>query len=209
MTKENKRTLVLTTIVCLIPIIVGIILYPQMPDTVVTHWDAAGNPNGWSSKLTGTIIYPGLLLLVNLAMPFLLRTDPKYENMDKKLKTLIQWVIPITCIFCSGTTLAAALGREVHVENFAPMFIGLLFVFIGNLLPKTKQSYTLGIKLPWTLNDEENWNKTHRLGGFVFVIAGFIIIAGSFTPWRGYIVTAAIAASLAIPTLYSYILYRR
>ena len=76
MTKEVKRTWIITTIICLIPIIVGIFLYKKLPDQVVTHWDSAGNPNGWSSKFFGVIGLPGLLLLLNMIFPVLLKVDP-------------------------------------------------------------------------------------------------------------------------------------
>lgn len=209
MSKEEKVTLAITTLVCLLPIIVAVILYKKIPDQIATHWDINGNPNGWSDKLKGTIIYPGILVLVNLCMPFLMRLDPKYANMDRKLKTLVQWIIPICCIFCSSVTLMAALGMEVHVEQFAPLLFGFLFIVIGNWLPKTKQSYTLGIKLPWTLDNEENWNKTHRIGGFCFVLAGVVMVVSSFFSWRGYALAFAILLAVIVPTFYSYYLYRK
>ncbi|MCQ2558994.1 MAG: DUF1648 domain-containing protein, partial [Oscillospiraceae bacterium] len=160
---STKRTTILTTIVCLIPVVLGIILYPSLPETIVTHWDAQGNPNGWSSKLVGAIVFPGILAVVNLAFPLLLKTDPKYENMNGKVRTLIHWIIPFVSIFASGSTFATALDTNINVALLAPMLMGVLFVVIGNYLPKTTQSYTVGIKLPWTLNSEENWNRTHRM----------------------------------------------
>ncbi|MCQ2453523.1 MAG: DUF1648 domain-containing protein [Clostridia bacterium] len=167
MNREEKKELVLTTLVCLIPLIAGLLLYSKLPEEMAIHWDAQGNVNGTSSKLVGTIVLPGILALLNLIFPMLLRIDPKYENMNGKLKTLTHWIIPVTAVFCSGVTLAAALGVKTHIEVIAPMLVGVLLVLIGNYLPKTKQSYTMGIKLPWTLNSEENWNHTHRMAGFL------------------------------------------
>lgn len=66
MTKEEKIELLLTTVVCLIPVIAGIILYPRLPDQIATHWDSQGNVNGMSSKLVGAIIFPAILVVVNL-----------------------------------------------------------------------------------------------------------------------------------------------
>lgn len=206
---KMKRTTILTTIVCLIPVILGIFLYRRLPESIVTHWDADGNPNGWSTRLTGAIIFPGILALVNIVFPLLLKTDPKYNNMNEKTKHVLHWIIPTISIFCSGTTLAAALGMDVKTALLAPMFVGLIFVVIGNYLPKMTQSYTVGIKIPWTLHSEENWNKTHRMAGFLWVIGGIaMIITGALGIGSiGIIVITAIM--VLVPVLYSYLLFRK
>lgn len=206
---KMSRTTVLTTIVCLIPVILGIILYPRLPETIVTHWDANGDPNGWSSRMVGAVVFPGILVLVNLAFPLLLKTDPKYSNMNEKVKQLLHWIIPVVSVFCSGSTLAAAMGTDVKTELITPMFLGLIFTAIGNYLPKTTQSYTVGIKLPWTLNSEENWNKTHRMAGFLWVIGGIaMIIAGALRLGiTGMFIITVIM--VLVPVVYSYLLYRK
>ena len=86
--------------------------------------------------------------------------------------------------------------------------MGLLFIIIGNLLPKCRQSYTMGIKLPWTLNNEENWNKTHRFGGKVWVVGGVIIMATAFAG-SFWILLGMLIVMMALPTVYSYCLYRK
>lgn len=207
--KNVKRTAILTTIVCLIPVLAGAILYSKLPDTVVTHWDASGTPNGWESKFVGVIVFPGILVLVNLLFPVLLKVDPKYKNMDGKLLGLVQWIIPIISMFCSGTTLSAALGKELPIPLMGTLLIGLMFVAIGNYLPKTKQSYTLGIRLPWTLYSEENWNKTHRLAGFLWVIGGFCVIILGLMGLGAVALPVMIIVCVLVPTVYSYWLYRK
>ena len=207
--RDNKRTIIITTIVCLIPVIMGIILYDKLPAQIATHWDSQGNVNGVSSKFVGAIGFPAILVALNLLVPFFMRTDPKYENMNPVLRGLSLWIIPVVSIFTSSTTLAAALGYNVRVEVFAPMLCGLLFVVVGNYLPKTRQSYTMGIKLPWTLNSEDNWNKTHRLAGFVWVIGGVITIVSAFLPVGRWLFMAVLAGIILIPVAYSYLYYRK
>lgn len=209
MTKEEKIELLLTTIVCLIPIIAGIIFYPQLPNQIPTHWDSSGNVNGMSSRLVGAILFPLGLAVLNLLFPFIMRMDPKYENMNAKLKSLTHWIIPICEMICSGSTLAAGLGMETHVEVIGPMVLGVIFVLIGNFLPKTKQSYTMGIKLPWTLNSEENWNHTHRLAGFLWVIGGLMIIVCGLLPFKVIPIIAIVIVIAFLPCLYSYFFYRK
>lgn len=207
MTREEKTELVLTTIVCLIPVIAGIILYPKLPDQIATHWDIHGNVNGMSNKFVGAIVFPGILVVANLIFPILLRLDPKYENMSGKLKTLSHWIIPVVEIFCAGSTLAAGIGMETHVEVTTPMLMGAMLVLIGNYLPKTKQSYTMGIKIPWTLNSEENWNHTHRMAGFLWVVGGLLMIISGLLPWKAVLITAIVIVIVIVPCVYSYLYY--
>lgn len=207
--KENRKTYILTTLLCLIPVIAGLLLLPKLPDQIVTHWDASGNPNGWSNKFTGAVVFPGLLLILNMIMPSLMKADPRYHNMNQKTLALIAWIIPIVSIFCSATTLAHGLGINVNVPFLGCMFLGILLIMIGNYLPKMTQSYTVGIKLPWTLNDEENWNKTHRISGVVWIIGGLLIIISGFFSWSGNLLPVIFAAMVLIPIAYSYLYYRK
>jgi len=209
LTKSERRSLVLSSLVCLVPLIAGIAVYDRLPAEVVTHWGFDGQPNGWMPKFIGVIVLPALMLLVNIAMPFLMKKDPKATNINEKLLSLFQWLMPAISLICSGSVLATALGSEVPVEKIVPVFIGFLFILIGNYLPKTKQSYTMGIKLPWTLNSEENWNRTHRLAGFLWVIGGFVLILGSIFSFPSYVYMIGIAAMVLVPVVYSYILYKR
>lgn len=205
--KKMSKTSILTSIVCLLPIIAALILYNKMPEQIAIHWGSDGTPNGWASKFTGTIILPGSLFLVNLFFPFLIDMDPKNKNLSPKVKNLIRWIIPCVSLLCSGTTLASAVGKDMKVQVIAPLFVGLLFIVIGNFLPKCTPSYTVGIKLPWTLDDEENWNKTHRFGGFVFVICGMLTVLIAFFPVHYSVFLFLLVIMVLAPTVYSYMLY--
>ena len=206
---KNNKTLIWTSLVCLIPLIAGAVLYSRLPETVATHWDMNGAANGWSSRAFAAFGLPGILLAVNLFVPFALRTDPKRQNMSPALVSVAQWTVPVVSLLGSGLTLARALGYQVRVEKIVPALIGVLFIIIGNFLPKTKQSDTMGSKLPWTLASEENWNRTHRLAGFVWVIGGVYFVVMSFFSWTlaGFLIPVALLG--LIPAAYSYILYRR
>ncbi len=107
-------------------------------------------------------------------------------------------------------TLFIALGVEINLNVYAPIVLGLILIIMGNYMPKTKQNYTLGIRLPWTLNSEENWNKTHRLAGYVWIIGGICIILSSWLNIYSYFTSMVILISLVItPTVYSYLLYKK
>lgn len=205
----SKNTRIITALVCLLPVIAGILLYPQFPEQMVTHWDAQGNPNGWQNKFVAAIVLPGILFLLQLAMPWLIKADPKNQNLNPKITNLICWIIPAVSMFCSFSTICAGLGIDPRVELAAPVLAGLLFVVIGNYLPKMSQSYTVGIKLPWTLESQENWNRTHRLAGFLWVIGGIVVIISAFFPFRATAFLIVLITVTLVPVIYSYGLYRR
>ena len=139
----------------------------------------------------------------------MVNNDPKRANSPKIMFSLVRWLIPVLMTIVTGLSIAAALNVNINVSTWILCFIGILFIVIGNYLPKCKQNYTIGIKLPWTLNSEENWNKTHRLGGIVFVLFGLIQIAGAFFNFGGLITMITIFAVLLIPMMYSFILYKK
>ena len=206
---KNRKMLIVTTLICLLPLLAGALVYSRLPEQVATHFDLQGNPDGWSSRAFAAFGLPGILLAVNLLLPFLLRADPKHKNMSGALVNITIWTVPVVSLLCSGLTLGRALGYDLRIEMVLPVFMGVLFILIGNYLPKTKQSYTMGIKLPWTLASEENWNRTHRLAGFLWVIGGAFFIVMSFIGWNYIAFLIPITLMVLVPTVYSYLLYRK
>ena len=206
---KNKKTLIITSLICLLPMLVGALVYSRLPEQVATHFDLQGNPDGWSSRPFAVFGLPGILLAVNLLTPFALQADPKHKNMSGALVNIVIWTVPVISLLCSGLTLGRALGYDLRIEMVLPVFMGILFILIGNYLPKTKQSYTMGIKLPWTLASEENWNRTHRLAGFLWVIGGAFFIIMSFIGWNFIAFLIPITLMVLVPTVYSYLLYRK
>ena len=208
MIKNNKGTLALGSIVTLIPILIGLLLWDKLPDPMPSHWNIQGEVDGWSSKAFSVFGFPAMLLAFHWVCVFASSADPKHKNYSPKMFLVVLWICPVLSLLICSMIYATALGYGLKVEMIMPLLMGLMFLIIGNLLPKCRQTYTMGIKLPWTLNNEENWNKTHRFGGKVWVIGGILIMAtavlGSF--WIMMTVTVAMAI---LPTLYSYCLYRK
>jgi uncharacterized membrane protein len=208
MIKRNKWTLFLTSIITLIPMVIGILLWDKLPEQIPTHWGINGEVDGWSSKAFAVFFFPALLLAIHWICVFASCADPGSKNHHPKMMILVLWICPVLSLLLNSLVYSAALGYEPAVETILPLLVGLMFIIVGNLLPKCRQSYTMGIKLPWTLNNEENWNKTHRFGGKVWVIGGVIIMAtafiGSFWLLLGVLVIMVLA-----PTVYSYQLYKK
>ena len=208
--KINKKELLATALVCLLPVLAGAVLYPHLPETMATHWGIDGAANGWMPRAAAVFGLPVFLLAIHLICVYELGHDPKRGNMSDVLCTLTMWICPALSLLCGTVTLGAGLGHEMHVDTLVPAFVGVLFLIIGNYLPKTRQNDTMGLRLPWTLAREENWNHTHRIAGFVWAGTGLLLAVSALMHLRSTAVTAAlIVLAAGVPTLYSYCYYRR
>lgn len=208
MIKKNLPKLIITSLITLIPILIGVILWDKLPDQVPVHWNMSGEVDDYATKTQAVFAMPLVLVAFQWICVLGTSLDPKKQNISDKIFTLVLWIIPIISLLCNSMVFATALGHKVSVEIIMPLFMGALFVVIGNYLPKCKQSYTVGIKIPWTLDDEENWNKTHRLAGFLWVIGGVIIMSTAFLGafWLFFVV---LIPMVLIPFIYSYCLYKK
>ncbi len=208
MIKKNWKILVITSIITLLPIIAGLLLWKQLPEQMPTHWNASGEIDGLSSKLFAVVGLPMIMLAAQWLCLLGTLADPKKANHSAKVLHLVLWIIPVLSVVLQTATYAAALGKEVQMEVIIPVLVGLVLAIIGNYLPKCKQNYTIGIKLPWTLNSEENWNRTHRFAGRLWLICGIVIMLTGFLGGVWILLAVMILMVLA-PCIYSYMLYRK
>ena len=151
---------------------------------------------------------PLLLLGIHWLLVFALQFDPKRQGQSDKMITVSLWITPALSVILSAVTMVVGMGKDISVNAIISVFLGLIFTVIGNYMPKCRQSYTVGIKLPWTLNSKENWNKTHRMAGWLWMSGGVLImVAGAFAP---IIVTLPTVLLMALaPTVYSFVLYKK
>lgn len=213
----KKRTDLLGLIVsggaCLLPMILSAALYSRLPAQIAVHWDSAGNPDGYAHKAFAAFGLPLLLLGIHLITLLSIRNDPKRANASAAIKKAAMWIIPVMSLIITPVTLFIALGINIPISLIVPALVGLLFILLGNYLPKCRQNYTIGIRLPWTLHDADNWNKTHRLAGYLFIAGGIVIIAGTFLSlgsrlW-GMASMGLLLLLAVIPMIYSFVLYKR
>lgn len=208
MFKENKKNLFITCAVILLPIIAGLLLWNRLPDRIPTHWSMGGEVDGWSGKGFAVFAMPLMMLGIQLLCFFVTASDPKRGNIRRKFLSMVLWIIPVLSVLTSCISYAVALGAQIRVEQVIPGFIGLMFVIIGNYMPKFQQSYTMGIRLPWTLSSEENWNRTHRFGGKIWALGGIGVLFCTLMGW-GIASIVILAVVVIVPTIYSYVLYRK
>ncbi len=208
MIKKHLKTLIITSVIILLPIVAGLILWNTLPEQIPSHWNAAGEVDGYSSKAFFVFGLPLIMLAFQWLCVVVTGTDPKKANHTEKIMNLVLWIMPVLVITLSVFTYMTALGHDVRMEVLMPILLGLMFVIIGNYLPKCKQSYTIGIKIPWTLNSEENWNKTHRFAGWLWTFCGTAIMLTAF--FGGFMIFFGIVLLMvAAPLIYSYTLYRK
>lgn len=200
--------MIITSIIILAPIVVGVLMWDQLPAEMATHFGENGEPNGWSSKEFAVFGLPLFLLAVHWFCAFFTGVDPKKENISNKMMTLVLWICPVVSIFGCGSTYMYAIDNSINTTVIGVTMVGCVFLVVGNYMPKMKQSYTLGIKLPWTLNSEENWNRTHRLAGGLWMLAGVLVIISGFAE-QFWMVFVALFVAVLIPTVYSYILFKK
>lgn len=210
MWKQHKKLWIVTSLLVLAPMLAGLIWWNQLPDTMVTHWGVDGVADGWSGKGFAVFVLPLILLAIHGLCLLATTIDKKNQNQSKKALQMIFWIMPVTSWFSCGTVYFAALGKSLELLNFVPAFMGLLFIIMGNYMPKVKQNRTLGVKLPWTLANEENWNKTHRYCGRIWVMGGLILMFCVFLPekWLVSVMVPVLMVLAFAPVLYSLKLYR-
>jgi len=208
---KNKKLLILTSLLTLLPIPVGLLLWDKFPETMAIHWGITGQADGFASIPFAVFVPPLCMLLGHWVCIFFTSLDKGNKHRNKKIQTIILWVIPIICnISCCGI-YALALGWEFSpiVWTMAPM--GLMFSAIGNYLPKTKMNSTIGIKVVWAYSSEENWNATHRFAGKLWVIGGILMALCGFLPHILAIIFmfGIIAVLCIIPIVYSWQFYKK
>ena len=208
MIKTNLKTMIITSIIILLPIVAGVMLWDQLPDQIATHFGPNGQPDDWSPKEFAVFGLPLMLLVVHWLCAAFTSADPKNKNISDKMMNLVLWICPVTSFACCGSTYLYTMDNTINTTKLGMLLIGCIFVVIGNYFPKMKQSYTIGIKLPWTLNSEENWYRTHRFAGYVFMVGGVLAIIAGFMEWLG-VAFVALLAMAALPTIYSFVLYKK
>lgn len=211
--KIKKSILILLCVLALLPLALTAWFYPRLPEAIPMHWNINGTVrydpkhNLW--------ITAALSPLFAVLFPVLAKIDPRRRNYEKfgGVYQGFMIVMQLFLLMMNGIIISEALypGR-ISVSTVVTVGVGLLFVFLGNIMPKVKSNFYMGARTPWTLSDPDVWLKTNRLSGYLFFISGIVICICPFIfsekMTYAVLMTAAITAAI-IPTVMSYLWYRQ
>lgn len=202
MKKINKFMLILTSIIILLPMAYGVMVWDRLPEQVAIHFDVNNVPNGWASRGVAVFGLPIFMLVIYLIAIIATENSKRRENIDDKMMAVLMWSIPAISVITSFLTYGYALGSKVKIGFIVTAMLGVLFMVLGNYMPKCKTNGVVGIRIPSTFSSTENWNRTHRLAGFTFTIGGAaLLVSAYFENWP--ILLIIILAMTLIPIIYS------
>ena len=208
---KNKKLLIITSLLTLLPIPVGLLLWNRFPETMAIHFGITGQADGYASPAYAVFVLPLIMLAVQWLCILATSLDKGNKNRNQKLQSIVLWTIPlIGNITCCGL-YALALGWEFSPVAWTLIPMGLMFAVIGNYMPKTRMNYTMGVKVRWAYTSEANWNATHRFAGKVWMIGGIGMALCGLLPhlWAVTIMLASILVLVLLPVIYSWRYYKK
>ncbi len=209
--KPSLKTEIFPIALLIISLVAGFFFYQKFPDKTIVHWNFAGEADGWAPKFFASFIIPLEMSLMYLFLLFMPMMDPKKERYTEFKKTyhLLKnyFVLFFTLIFFASSLVN--LSYNINIGLVVTVGVGLLFMMIGNYMSKIKTNWFMGIRTPWTLSSEEVWNKTHRFGGKIFMLAGLLMMFITFLPELLLLPTFIfIVVGITLGTfIYSYVIY--
>lgn len=191
--------------------LMAFILYPSLPDPMPTHWNSAGEVNGYMSKTYGLFIFPIIMLVLVILFRILPKLDPLKKNYHMFKPHYDHFILIITgfMFYVYLLTILFSLGFKFNMTLFMMPGLAVMFFYIGILLEHSKQNWFIGIRTPWTLSSEIVWKKTHWLAAKLFKIAGVIaLFSVFFGTWGIWIGVLPLIFAALIPVVYSCVIYQ-
>lgn len=205
---RGKKLRFLSVALCLLPTLAGVLLWDALPARIATHFDFSGTADGWASKGYAVFFLPAMIAALAALCLWGISCDKTAHRQSHALQTFVLWFMPVLSCFLMALIYLAALGYALRVDLCVAAMLGVVFLVVGNYLPKCRRNHTMGIRIKWTLQSEENWNYTHRLGGFCFVVCGLVTLAGAALG-LSWLLFPAVLLAVGLPIIASYRYYRK
>ncbi|MBU0757347.1 MAG: SdpI family protein [Nanoarchaeota archaeon] len=191
---------------------VSLAFYPYVPDMMATHWDATGNVNGYMSRPWGLFMMPVMLAGLVLLFSAIPNIDPLKANIKKFKKQYDTFIIVFSLfmLFIHIHVLLWNVGIMISTNLIVPFAVSILFFYLGMFLKDVKRNYFIGIRTPWTLANDNVWNKTHMFGSKLFMISGIVVLSGVF--FREYVIYFIMVPTLLsslVLVVYSYFVWKK
>lgn len=211
--KKTTKTQIFISILSFLPLILILAVYSKLPDKVPMQWDFGGYVR-YDDK-NNLFIMAIMSIVFAVMFPLLPKIDPKKKNYDKFGSSYqgFQIFIMLFLLFVTAFCIIEAFRpNTLNVPMLACILLGVLFAVIGNMMPRFRSNWFCGIRTPWTMSSDENWTKTHRLGGRMFFIAGIIILFYALVPsqyFHSEVIAVVLIIACIVPSVYSYLLYKK
>ncbi|MBO9367728.1 MAG: SdpI family protein [Chloroflexi bacterium] len=210
---STRLTLVLSLVSVLLALSLSLVFWPRLPDPMASHWNAAGEVDGYMPRFWGVALMP----LVTLAMLglFLLvpQIDPLRSNIQafRPIYNLFIFFVILFLLYVHLLTLLWNVGYRLAIDRALPPALGLLFLLIAYLLRHARRNWFIGIRTPWTLSSDRVWEQTHRLGAVLFALCGLLSLLGAFFggPSALFLSLTPLLLSTMFLIVYSWWLYRQ
>ena len=192
--------------------LLALVAYPYLPAQVASHWNAAGQVNGYTNKFWGVALFPFIQLFMLGLFWLIPRIDPKRSNIQKFREDFDRFISILLLFFLYLFILSLAWNFNWQfnfTRSLIPAFAVLLY-FAGDLVGKAQPNWTIGIRTPWTLSSEKVWQSTHQLGGKIYKWLAILVLIGMLLPlWAFWVVAGALIAASIYLVVFSYLEYRK
>lgn len=211
-----KPVLIFSGIILLIMFVISGWAWTQVPDNaqIPVHWGINGEPDRYGSKFEGLLLLPLISAGVVALLAFIPGIDPRRPNIARSQKayTATWGAIMVFMLMIHVMAILSVMGRDINSTAVIAVGLGSLFMVTGNYLGKIRSNYMFGIRTPWTIDSELAWNKTHRLGGKLFMLLGVFTVLGSIIDQGGWLISTLIGGVLVVTVVlfvYSYIVWKQ
>ena len=208
---KNKKLLAITSLLTLLPIPIGLLLWNRFPETIAIHFGVTGQADGYAGPAFAVFGIPAMMLAIHWLCIFFTALDKNNRNRNQKMQSIVLWVIPVLTNLSVLGIYALALDWEFSPVAWTVIPMGLVFACIGNYMPKTRMNSTIGIKVYWTYTSEDNWNATHRFAGKLWVAGGIALALCGLLPnkWAVIFMLTLILPLVIAPMIYSWRFYKK
>lgn len=211
MTKKKiwDKTDISTALLCIAPVLAGAAVYNRLPQRIPVHFDINFNTDSWADKNFMLFAIPVMMAAFQLICCAFSRLNNEDKAGSKKILLLVKLIIPVLTFVFYFTIVGFSMGIIKDVSFIILGLLSLMFIIIGNYMPKIRANSVVGIRMPWTVHNEKVWNKTHRFAGKLWVVTGFVIMLFAFLKWFEAAIIIIVLCGAVVPLLYSYREYKK
>ncbi len=212
MTMKTRNIQILIVGLILISFLMGAYLYTYMPEKMASHWDANGSVNGYMPKLSGLFLLPVIMAILFLAFMLIPKIDPLKANIEKFRGHFDVFVLLlfVFLFYIYILIMLWNLGYRFNIMQLLAPALGVIFYYSGVMIENAKQNWFIGVRTPWTLSSEVVWDKTNKLAGKLFKVAGVLAVMGLVFPkYAIFLILVPVILAAVYPVIYSYQKYQQ